>query len=289
MVFQNFALYPHITVRDNMAFGLKIRKYPKAEIFRRVNDASGILGLAELLDRKHKALPGGQRQRVAVGRALVRKPKLFLFDKPLPNLDAKMRVQMRTELTRLYQGLESTKIQVTHDQVEAMTMALRIVVMSHGKIQQVDTTQKLYNEPNSLFVSGFLGSPQMNFIRGTLGGTASSIIFTESRNGQITLNLGSRAGAEPYIGKDVTLGIRPEDCSPREPHASITSVPFLAKVDAVEHTGAETYYYLSTSAHSLVTQDRQAFDNADSPRDICFTIDSSRAPLFDVETSFRIL
>ncbi len=213
MVFQNYALYPHMTVRDNMAFGLKIRKYPKAEINQRVTEAAGILGLSELLDRKPKALSGGQRQRVAVGRAIVRQPKVFLFDEPLSNLDAKMRVQMRTELTKLHQRLQATMIYVTHDQVEAMTMGTRIVVMSHGIIQQVDTPLKLYNEPKNLFVAGFLGSPQMNFISGTLSGRADSVQFKESGGGTIALDLGDRPAAAPTSARKSRSASAPKTAS----------------------------------------------------------------------------
>src|SRR5205085_2967290 len=185
MVFQNYALYPHMSVYDNMAFGLKLRKYPKAEIKKRVMDAAGILGIEELLERKPKALSGGQRQRVAVGRAIVRQPKVFLFDEPLSNLDAKMRVQMRTESAKLHQRLQATMIYVTHDQVEAMTMGDRIVVMNDGKVQQNDTPLKLYYEPANLFVAGFLGSPPMNIIRGTLKLERDAVVFREAEGGTI--------------------------------------------------------------------------------------------------------
>src|SRR3982750_2313567 len=185
MVFQNYALYPHMSVYDNLAFGLKLRKHPKAEIRKRVSDAAGILGIEELLDRKPKALSGGQRQRVAVGRAIVRQPKVFLFDEPLSNLDAKMRVQMRTEITKLHQRLQATMIYVTHDQVEAMTMGDRIVVMNAGVVQQNDMPLKLYNNPVNLFVAGFLGSPPMNFINGTLKQERDSLVFRETEGGTV--------------------------------------------------------------------------------------------------------
>src|SRR3954471_7985040 len=192
MVFQNYALYPHMSVFDNMAFGLRLRKYAKPEIKKRVNDAAGILGIEGLLDRKPKALSGGQRQRVAVGRAIVRQPKVFLFDEPLSNLDAKMRVQMRTEITKLHQRLQATMIYVTHDQVEAMTMGDRIVVMNAGVVQQNDTPLKLYNEPANLFVAGFLGSPPMNFISGTLKLEGDLIVFSEIAGGVINVRLPAR-------------------------------------------------------------------------------------------------
>src|SRR5437868_8032307 len=185
MVFQNYALYPHMSVYDNLAFGLKLRKYPKAEIRKRVNDAAGILGIEELLDRKPKALSGGQRQRAAVGRAIVRQPKVFLFDEPLSNLDAKMRVQMRAEITKLHQRLQATMIYVTHDQIEAMTMGDRIVVMNDGVVQQNDAPLVLYSKPVNLFVAGFLGSPPMNFISGTLKQNGDKIRFCEIEGGTI--------------------------------------------------------------------------------------------------------
>ena len=197
MVFQNYALYPHMSVKENLAFGLKLRKYPKAEINKRVNEAARILGIETLLDRKPKALSGGQRQRVAVGRAIVRQPKVFLFDEPLSNLDAKMRVQMRTEITKLHQRLQATMIYVTHDQVEAMTMGQRIVVMKDGVAQQVDAPLTLYHNPRNLFVAGFLGSPPMNLITGKLkNGPADSVIFTESGEGVIELTLPAAPGGK---------------------------------------------------------------------------------------------
>ena len=192
MVFQNYALYPHMSVYDNLAFGLKLRRYPKAEIKKRVRDAAGILGIEELLDRKPKALSGGQRQRVAVGRAIVRQPKVFLFDEPLSNLDAKMRVQMRAEISKLHQRLQATMIYVTHDQVEAMTMGDRIVVMNQGLVQQVDTPLALYHQPANLFVAGFLGSPPMNFVSGSLKEEGDFLVFSEIEGGAIEVRLSAR-------------------------------------------------------------------------------------------------
>ncbi len=288
MVFQNYALYPHMTVRDNMAFGLKIRKYPKAEIAKRVNEAAEILGLSEYLDRKPKALSGGQRQRVAVGRAIVRQPKVFLFDEPLSNLDAKMRVQMRTELTKLHQRLQATMIYVTHDQVEAMTMGTRIVVMSHGVIQQVDTPLKLYNEPKNLFVAGFLGSPQMNFVKGALSGTADDLKFKEIGSGTIALDLGNRPAAAPFIGKEVMLGVRPEDCVVVEEEVKKLPNQFPAVIDLVEPMGSETYFYVTTGEHSLISRSHQAADHTASARRMRFAIDIERTHLFDPGTTLRI-
>jgi len=211
MVFQNYALYPHMSVYDNLAFGLKLRKFPKAEIKKRVVDAASILGIESLLDRKPKALSGGQRQRVAVGRAIVRQPKVFLFDEPLSNLDAKMRVQMRTEITKLHQRLQATMIYVTHDQIEAMTMGDRIVVMNEGIVQQNDAPLTLYNEPVNLFVAGFLGSPPMNFISGTLKQDGEKIRFTEIEGGTIDVAFSAteRPAAREFVGKEIVLGIRP--------------------------------------------------------------------------------
>src|SRR5438067_564502 len=211
MVFQNYALYPHMSVFDHMAFGLKLRKYGKAEIKKRVGDAASILGIEGLLDRKPKALSGGQRQRVAVGRAIVRQPKVFLFDEPLSNLDAKMRVQMRTEITKLHQRLQATMVYVTHDQIEAMTMGDRIVVMNNGVVQQTDTPLNLYNQPANLFVAGFLGSPPMNFLNGELRKEGDSLLFTEMQGGSIRVRLAAHTGLGDFIGKSVLLGIRPED------------------------------------------------------------------------------
>src|SRR5437868_1293309 len=247
MVFQNYALYPHMSVYENLAFGLKLRRYPKAEIKKRVSDAAGILGIEELLDRKPKALSGGQRQRVAVGRAIVRQPKVFLFDEPLSNLDAKMRVQMRAEITKLHQRLQATMIYVTHDQVEAMTMGDRIVVIHNGMVQQIDTPLALYNEPANLFVAGFLGSPPMNFISGSLSMEAEKLVFSEIKEGTIQVRLPSRNGtnAREFVGKPVLLGIRPEHVELAQFRATDDSTwSFPAMIDMVEPMGPETNLYL---------------------------------------------
>ena len=216
MVFQNYALYPHMTVYKNMAFGLRLRRYPKTEIEARVQDAARILGIEPLLDRKPKALSGGQRQRVAVGRAIVRQPAAFLFDEPLSNLDAKLRVEMRAELKKLHRRLETTMIYVTHDQIEAMTLADRVVVMNDGLIQQVDTPLRVYDYPVNLFVAGFLGTPSMNFIRGRLDAGNGEVRFVAQEAGaSVTMTpvLAERLGR--YAGKEITLGARPEDISHR--------------------------------------------------------------------------
>src|SRR4051812_37911381 len=210
MVFQNYALYPHMTAYENMAFGLKLRKYPPSEIKQRVHEAAEILGIQELLQRRPKALSGGQRQRVAVGRAIVRKPKVFLFDEPLSNLDAKMRVQMRTEIIKLHTRLQATMIYVTHDQVEAMTMGDRIVVMKDGLIQQVADPLSLYNMPTNKFVAGFMGSPSMNFLDGTLVKKSTGFFFSEETF-QVKMPEEMAPSLKGRTGKEITLGMRPED------------------------------------------------------------------------------
>ncbi|HWI05327.1 MAG TPA: sn-glycerol-3-phosphate ABC transporter ATP-binding protein UgpC, partial [Acidimicrobiales bacterium] len=213
MVFQNYALYPHMSVFDNMAFGLKLQKMPKAEIDKRVRDAATILGLDELLNRKPRALSGGQRQRVAMGRAIVRKPQAFLMDEPLSNLDAKLRVQMRAEIARLQHELDVTTIYVTHDQIEAMTMGDRVAVIRKGMLQQVDNPQRLYERPRNIFVAGFIGSPAMNLLEASLGRANGSLVL---QLGDVALPvpeevLGSRPALTGYEGRKVVVGIRPED------------------------------------------------------------------------------
>jgi multiple sugar transport system ATP-binding protein len=289
MVFQNYALYPHMTVYDNMAFGLKLRKYPKAEIHKRVMEAANILGIEQYLERKPKALSGGQRQRVAVGRAIVRQPKVFLFDEPLSNLDAKMRVQMRTEITKLHQRLQATMIYVTHDQIEAMTMGTRIVVMKDGVVQQVDTPLKIYGEPVNLFVAGFLGSPPMNFVKGTLTGREGSIIFKEMQGGVVEVNLGDRKAAAPYIGKEVILGVRPEDCDMLPPGKAPSENSFQAVVDIVEPMGAETYFYIQTGEHTIISRSHATVDQREAGHRLQFEINAAKAHLFDPVTTHRIV
>ncbi|MCD8224512.1 MAG: sn-glycerol-3-phosphate ABC transporter ATP-binding protein UgpC [Clostridiales bacterium] len=246
MVFQNYALYPHMTVYDNMAFGLKLRKTPKDEIDRKVQDAARILDLTQLLDRKPKALSGGQRQRVAMGRAIVRNPKVFLMDEPLSNLDAKLRGQMRIEISKLHQRLKATIVYVTHDQTEAMTLGTRIVVMKDGVIQQVDSPQNLYDKPCNKFVAGFIGAPQMNLIDATVGKDASGVTLTFGGDHTITLpqEKGKVLEEKGYVGKTVTLGIRPENLHDEE--AFLASSPqsvFEATIRVYELLGAEVYLY----------------------------------------------
>lgn len=289
MVFQNYALYPHMSVFDNMAFGLKLRKTPKDEIRRRVMEAAEILGITQYLERKPKALSGGQRQRVAVGRAIVRHPSVFLFDEPLSNLDAKMRVQMRAEITKLHRQLKATMIYVTHDQVEAMTMGERIVVMKDGVVQQVASPLEIYNQPANLFVAGFLGSPPMNFLKGSLHPVRGDCFFHEA-NGPVVVNLGPRPEVASLAGKECTLGIRPEHCVCITGQNSIPShSQFEAVVDLVEPMGAETFLYVHTGGHSLVSRISETISRTESGHRLRFQIDPRRAYLFDTETGKRIV
>ncbi|MCB9249433.1 MAG: sn-glycerol-3-phosphate ABC transporter ATP-binding protein UgpC [Ignavibacteriales bacterium] len=244
MVFQNYALYPHMTVFENMAFGLKIRKFSKSEIKQRVEEASKILGLDELLNRKPKALSGGQRQRVALGRAIVRKPKVFLFDEPLSNLDAKLRVQMRTEISKLHLKLEATMIYVTHDQVEAMTMGDRIVVMKDGIIQQIDKPIDLYNNPQNKFVASFIGSPAMNFINGKIE-REKKIWYSYQIKNQLRINLAKKYESKllAFMGKQVILGIRPENFLLKNATNNLPKV--TVEVEVVEPMGNDTFIYFN--------------------------------------------
>lgn len=246
MVFQNYALYPHMSVYDNMAFGLKLRKTPKPEIDKLVHEAAKILDIEHLLDRKPKALSGGQRQRVAMGRAIVRNPKVFLMDEPLSNLDAKLRVQMRIEISKLHQKLGTTIIYVTHDQTEAMTLGTRIVVMKDGLIQQVDTPQNLYDRPNNLFVAGFMGSPQMNFMDCKVGKAGNSATLTfGSTTITIPESKGKKLLSDGYEGKTVVLGIRPEDVKDEEMFINTSKESALdVSVRVYELLGAEVFLYL---------------------------------------------
>ncbi|HEV8073948.1 MAG TPA: sn-glycerol-3-phosphate ABC transporter ATP-binding protein UgpC [Opitutaceae bacterium] len=251
MVFQNYALYPHMSVYDNMAFGLKLRKFSKSEIDARVRVAAAMLGLENYLQRKPKALSGGQRQRVAVGRAIVRKPKVFLFDEPLSNLDAKMRVSTRAEISRLHARLGATMIYVTHDQVEAMTMGDRICVMKDGDIMQVAEPLTLYNQPSNLFVAGFIGSPAMNFFNGTVRRAGNSLSFIEDNPAAAPLTLPLGAQAQAYVDRPVILGLRPEDIS--DPTADSAATAEVL-VEIVEPMGAETFVHLHTGATTFIAR-----------------------------------
>jgi multiple sugar transport system ATP-binding protein len=244
MVFQNYALYPHMTVAQNMSFGLRLKRYPKAEIKKRVDEAARILDIKELLDRKPKALSGGQRQRVAMGRAIVRNPKVFLFDEPLSNLDAKLRVQMRTEIKKVHQQVRTTTVYVTHDQVEAMTLADRVVVMNHGIIEQVGTPQELYHNPQTRFVAGFIGSPAMNFIPCRMEEASGSLNLHLTENVVFPLPEArvARYRSLSTNGK-LLLGLRPEHITEARQHMEPGAVPFEVKLDVTEPMGMETLVY----------------------------------------------
>jgi multiple sugar transport system ATP-binding protein len=292
MVFQNYALYPHMTVYKNMAFGLMLRKYPKTEIDQRVREAAQILGITdEQLQRKPKALSGGQRQRVAVGRAIVRKPKAFLFDEPLSNLDAKMRVQMRAEISKLHDRLKSTMIYVTHDQVEAMTMGDRIVVMKDGVIQQVAEPLGLYDNPKNMFVAGFIGSPPMNFFKGAIEHRQGGLWFVEQASGDgkgfaIRLNddMAKKLAAGGYSGKSVVFGSRPEDINDRQ-HASFANPDQFAPatVEVVEPMGAEIYLYLNTGRHTFVAR-VNPHEKANVGQKLDMAFDMTKSHFFDAQT-----
>ena len=296
MVFQNYALYPHMTVFDNMAFGLKLRKVPKEEIKRKVEEAARILDIAHLLDRRPKALSGGQKQRVALGRAIVREPKVFLLDEPLSNLDAKLRAAMRTELTKIHQKLGTTFVYVTHDQVEAMTMASRIVVMKDGLIQQVDTPQNLYDFPCNIFVAGFIGTPQMNFIDANLKKDGEKV-YVEFGTTKIALPAEKAKAAElaDYIGKQVIIGVRPECLKADEDSVAKLSDSIVnCHVDVTELMGAEIYLYVSTPG--LDEDKPQNLIARVSPscpyrtgNDIKLAIDVDRLHIFDKDTEKCIL
>ncbi|MEH7458027.1 sn-glycerol-3-phosphate ABC transporter ATP-binding protein UgpC [Bacillus sp. JJ1127] len=286
MVFQNYALYPHMSVYDNMAFGLKLRKYSKTEIDQRVKHAAKILGLEEYLERKPKALSGGQRQRVALGRAIVRNAKVFLMDEPLSNLDAKLRVQMRAEITKLHQQLQTTTVYVTHDQIEAMTMATRLVVLKDGIIQQVGTPKEVYENPENVFVGGFIGSPGMNFFKGTL--TESTVMIDKWKIEVPEEKLKSLRN-KGYANKEIIIGIRPEDFYYGK---AISDLPYNAKVtvtiDVSELMGSETYLYSNINGQSFVARvDASADVHSQSKMDLALNMD--KVHYFDAETEKRIV
>lgn len=299
MVFQNYALYPHMTVFENMAFGLKLRKTPKEEIKRRVEEAARILDIAHLLDRKPKALSGGQRQRVALGRAIVREPKVFLLDEPLSNLDAKLRAQMRTEISKLHQRLGTTFVYVTHDQTEAMTMGDRIVVMKDGVIQQVNTPQFLYDKPCNMFVAGFIGSPQMNFIDSKLIKKDDTYYVefgtedTKTTRGvkyQIPLppSKNEKGVLEPYVDKEVIMGIRPEDVHDEPRYLQeFADCTVKAKVEVTELMGSETFLYLDVTSFPFTA--RVEPTSTARPGDtIDIVLENTKIHLFDKETEQTI-
>ena len=288
MVFQNYALYPHMSVYDNMAFALKLRKMPKDEIEKKVTEAAKILDIEHLLKRKPKALSGGQRQRVALGRAIVRNPKVFLMDEPLSNLDAKLRVQMRTEISKLYRKLQTTFIYVTHDQVEAMTMGTRIVVMKDGVIQQVDTPQNIYNYPTNLFVAGFMGSPQMNFIDGVIEKSGNDL-FASFNGNKIKFPADKCDALKSYIGKEVTFGIRPQSLSDdkeliaNNPHSTI-----VGDIEVVEHMGAESYVY-TKCGNASVTIRIEGTTNLKVGEKAKIYLDANSLHVFDKDTTLRVI
>jgi multiple sugar transport system ATP-binding protein len=289
MVFQSYALYPHMSVYDNMAFGLRLRKTPKKDIDRRVREAARTLTIEELLDRKPKQLSGGQRQRVAVGRAIVREPAVFLMDEPLSNLDAKLRVQARAELSKLHQRLETTFIYVTHDQVEAMTMGSRIAVMNLGILQQIDTPQKLYDEPTNLFVAGFIGTPAMNFFNATLA----------EQDGKVHINTGDfsipvpdnrQATYRQHLGKEIVFGLRPEDihdaqyCPP-----GIQTARVQAKVAVTELMGKEVNVILETASQHEFTGTVDPRTSAHVGVNIDLAFNMGRMHIFDRNTEAAIV
>jgi multiple sugar transport system ATP-binding protein len=291
MVFQNHALYPHMTVFENLGFGLKLRKYARAEIDQRVRETAEILGLTDCLDRKPEALSGGQRQRVAVGRAIVRKPKVFLLDEPFSNLDGPMRAQMRREICRLHQRLNATMIYVTHDQVEAMTMGDRIAVMKDGVIQQTAAPMKLYDQPENLFVAGFIGSPPMNFFRGTLAQNGSGIVFRTESSGQgLNLPLDKDTGAKltKYTDKKVTLGLRPESITEKSQSPDAPPGWTLdAVTETIEPMGAETHLHAVSGGHSFVARLPTSWRGEVSQK-ISLSFDMRQAHFFNSATGKEI-
>jgi len=289
MVFQNYALYPHMNVRDNMGFGLKIRMISKEEIDTRVAEAADILGIQALLDRKPKELSGGQRQRVAVGRAIVRKPKVFLFDEPLSNLDAKLRVAMRAEISKLHRRLGATIIYVTHDQVEAMTMADRIFIMHNGALQQNGAPMEVYRHPVNSFVAGFIGSPSMNFIDATIVAEEGGM-FIDTAGFRVRAPEAFLPQLEPYVGRPVVFGVRPEDMSLHDSATgSNNGNTISARADVVETLGSEIFVYLTCEAQTIVAR----MEVQDSPPAVGQMLEvdlkMSKTHIFDKETSRTIV
>lgn len=287
MVFQSYALYPHMSVYDNMAFGLKLRKTPKDEIDRRVKEAAQILGLENLLDRKPKALSGGQRQRVAVGRAIVREPAVFLMDEPLSNLDAKLRVTARAEISKLHKRLETTFIYVTHDQVEAMTMGDRIAVLHSGILQQVDSPRNLYNSPNNIFVAGFIGSPSMNFFDGTLVGEEGKV-FVDTGDFRVEVPGDRKAAYQGYVGKEVVLGVRPEHIhAPMYAPPAIIPAKIEATIEIIELLGHELNVIFNSGKNTFIaTVDTRM--EATIGNKIPLVFDMNNMHLFDKQTEKAI-
>ncbi len=291
MVFQNYALYPHMSVFENMAFGLKLNKTPKEEIKRLVEEAARVLDITHLLDRKPKALSGGQKQRVALGRAIVRNPKVFLLDEPLSNLDAKLRAAMRTELTKLHNRVGTTFIYVTHDQVEAMTMATRIVVMKDGLIQQVDTPQNLYDSPCNTFVAGFIGTPQMNFIKGKLNKKDDGVYFEfDGATVKFPEEKANKPELAEYFGKEVIVGLRPEAISDdADAVANNPDASFEVDVDVTELMGAEIYLYLNCGEETRLIARVSNRSQSRAGDKVKISFDMSRIHVFDNDTERFII
>ena len=287
MVFQNYALYPHMSVYDNMAFGLKLRHFKKEDIRKRVMEAARILSIEDYLDRRPKQLSGGQRQRVAVGRAIVRKPEAFLFDEPLSNLDAKMRVQMRTEISKLHTQLETTMIYVTHDQIEAMTMGDRICVMKDGIIQQVAEPISLYDHPANRFVAGFIGTPPMNFFEGILVRKGDDLVFLEETF-EVVLPREWHSKVDAYVDRKVTFGTRPEDMGSEMAEKTPDMPKIKATVEVIEPMGAETYVYLNTGKHSFIAR-VDAHRRVKVGDDAMVAFYLPKAHMFDAETELTII
>lgn len=288
MVFQNYALYPHMTVEENMSFGLKLRKIPKKEIKQRMMEAAEVLHLTDLLQRKPKALSGGQRQRVAIGRVIVRKPKVFLFDEPLSNLDAKLRVQMRAELIKLHAKLQVTSIYVTHDQIEAMTMGTKIVVMNNKVVQQIGTPLDVYKHPMNNFVAGFIGTPPMNFIQAEVKEKGGRYIL-DCSDFEVTAPKDFDDSIKKYVGKKVTFGIRPQDIYDKSLYqGQIDGNVVSANVEVVEHLGAEEYIYFATKTLSFVAKYDPSLilHIGDKNKEIVFEV--KNAHIFDAETQNSI-
>jgi multiple sugar transport system ATP-binding protein len=288
MVFQNYALYPHMTVEENISFGLRLRKYPKEEIKKRVAEASAILGLDDYLHRRPKALSGGQRQRVAIGRVIVRKPKVFLYDEPLSNLDAKLRVQMRAELIKLHNRLNATSIYVTHDQIEAMTMGDKIVVMNNKRIQQIGSPMDVYHSPVNKFVAGFIGTPPMNFFNASVSEKGGAY-WVDFRDFQMKLPSQFSEKIKPYAGRSVTFGIRAENIDDRSTFlGQIDDNTAVANVEIVEQLGAEMFVYFATANHSFIAKYDPSISMHHGDTNKEFVFDLKHAHAFDNETELVI-
>ncbi len=289
MVFQNYALYPHMTVEENMAFGLRLRNYPREEIKRRVKEAAETLNITDYLKRKPKALSGGQKQRVAIGRVITRRPKVFLFDEPLSNLDAKLRVQMRAELIKLHAKLKVTSIYVTHDQLEAMTMGTKIVVMNNQLIQQIGSPMDVYSNPVNKFVAGFIGTPPMNFFNVVLTEKQGSL-WADFSDFQMKLPAQFHEKAAKYVGKEVTFGIRPEDIYDKSTyHTQLDSNVGVGNVEIVEHLGSEQHIFFSTSSTTFTAKYDPSIVLNIGDTDVNFIFELKNAHLFDNETEMCII